>query len=68
MMDCSVLSTSVAPMPVAVRALSAMFAFLLLGIAGAAAAAAAPAEPVSRAVGEKTVGWDTSADWIACRI
>ena len=59
MMDCSVLSTSVAPMPVAVRALSAMFAFLLLGIAGAAAAAAAPAEPVSRAVGEKTVGWDT---------
>jgi Protein of unknown function (DUF2961) len=58
-MDCSVLSTSVAPMPVAVRALSAMFAFLLLGIAGAAAAAAAPAEPVSRALGEKTVGWDT---------
>ena len=39
--------------------MSAMFAFLLLATAGAAAAVAAPAEPVTRAVAEKTVGWDT---------
>jgi len=58
-MDCSVLTTLFAPMPVAVRALSAMFAFLLLGITGAAATVAAPAAPVTSAVGEKTVGWDT---------
>jgi len=57
-MDCSVLSTSIAPMPLAVRATSAMLASLL-AIAGAAAAAAAPAAPVTRAIGEKTVGWDT---------
>jgi hypothetical protein len=54
-----VLSTSVAPMPVALRALSAMFAFLLLGITGVVAASAAPAEPVITGLGEKTVGWDT---------
>ena len=58
-MDCYVLSTSVAPMPVAVRALSAMFAFLLLGIAGVAAASAAPAEPAITGLVERTVGWDT---------
>jgi hypothetical protein len=59
-MDWSVLSRSVAPMPVAVRVLSALFALLLLlPIAGCGAAAAAPAGPVSRALGEKTVGWDT---------
>ena len=53
------LSTSFAPIPVAVRASSAMLAFLLLGLAGAAGAAAAPAGPVTSALGEKTVGWDT---------
>ena len=37
----------------------AMFALLLLVIAGAAGAAAAPPEPVSSALGERTVGWDT---------
>ncbi len=58
-MDWRVVSNSVAPMPVAVRALSAIFAFLLLGIAAAAPTAAAPAEPVIGALGEKTVGWDT---------
>ncbi|HWF71619.1 MAG TPA: glycoside hydrolase family 172 protein [Mycobacterium sp.] len=36
-----------------------MLAFLLLGTAGAAGAAAAPAQPVTRALGEKTVSWDT---------
>ncbi|MFZ0904106.1 MAG: glycoside hydrolase family 172 protein [Mycobacterium sp.] len=36
-----------------------MFAFLLLVIAGAAGAAAAPTQPVTRTLGEKTVGWDT---------
>jgi Protein of unknown function (DUF2961) len=46
-------------MPVAVRALSAMLAVLLLGIAGAAGAGAAPVQPVTKALGEKTVGWDT---------
>ena len=46
-------------MPVAVRALSAMFATLLLGIAGVAAASAAPAEPAITGLGERTVGWDT---------
>src|SRR6516225_8381714 len=40
----------------AMSAVRAMFAFLLLATAGAAAAAAAP---VTRAVGEKSVGWDT---------
>ena len=39
--------------------MSAMFALLLLVIAGAAGAAAAPPEPVSGALGERTVGWDT---------
>ena len=43
----------------AVRAMSAMLAFLLLVVAGAAVAAAAPVEPVTRAIAEKTVGWDT---------
>src|ERR1700761_3735900 len=46
-------------MPVAVRALAAMFAALLLGIAGVAAATAAPAEPLSADLSERTVGWDT---------
>jgi hypothetical protein len=46
-------------MPVAVRALSAMFALLLLGIAGVAAAGAAPAEPINTALGARAVGWDT---------
>ena len=54
-----VLGTSVSPKPVAVRALSAMFAFLLLAIAGLAGATASPAEPVFRGLGERTVGWDT---------
>jgi hypothetical protein len=43
----------------AVRAMSAMFAFLLLVTAGAGPAAAAPVEPINRAVAEQTVGWDT---------
>jgi hypothetical protein len=43
-------------MPIGVRALSAMLAFLLPGIVGAAAAAA---EPVLTGRGEKTMGWDT---------
>ena len=55
-MDCSVLTTLFAPVPVAVRALSAMFAFLLLPVTGIAVA---PAAPATSAVGEKTVGWDT---------
>ena len=46
-------------MPVGVRAWSAVFAFLLLGIAGVAAAGAAPAEPVVAGLGERMVGWDT---------
>ncbi len=46
-------------MPVAVRALSAMFALLLLGIAGVAAPARAPAEPIVTGLGERLVGWDT---------
>jgi hypothetical protein len=40
----------------AVRALSATFALLLLGIASAGAA---PAEPVVHGNGERAVGWDT---------
>ena len=43
----------------AVRALSAMFALLLVGIAAIAAAGTAPAEPVITGPGERTVGWDT---------
>ena len=39
--------------------MSAMFALLLLVIACAAGAAAAPPGPVSSALGERTVGWDT---------
>src|SRR5271155_3321695 len=39
-----------------VRALSATFALLLLGIASAGAA---PAEPVVHGIGERAVGWDT---------
>jgi Protein of unknown function (DUF2961) len=46
-------------MPVAVRALSAMFALLLLGIGDVAAAGAAPAEPGITGLGERAVGWDT---------
>ena len=40
----------------AVRALSATFALMLLGIASAGAA---PAEPVVHGIGERAVGWDT---------
>jgi hypothetical protein len=40
----------------AVRALSATFALVLLGIASAGAA---PAEPVVHGIGERAVGWDT---------
>src|SRR5271163_2714530 len=40
----------------AVRALSATFALLLLGIA---AAGAVPAEPVVHGIGERALGWDT---------
>jgi hypothetical protein len=54
----NVLSASVAPTPIAARALSALFA-LLLTIAAAPAAAASPADPVTGALGERTVGWDT---------
>ena len=46
-------------MPVAVRALCAMFALLLCGIAGVAAAGTARAEPVIAGPGETVVGWDT---------
>src|SRR6201987_755499 len=46
-------------MQVAVRAWSAMFALLLLGIAGVAAAGTAPAEPIIKDGGARTVGWDT---------
>src|ERR1700751_1885114 len=46
-------------MQVAVRAWSAMFALLLLGIAGVAAAGTAPAEPIIKEGGAQTVGWDT---------
>jgi Protein of unknown function (DUF2961) len=45
-------------MPVAVRALSAMFAVLLLGVADAATTTAAPAGPLSAGLAERTVGWD----------
>ena len=54
-----VLSPFFVAMPVAIRALSAMFVLLLMGIAGVAAAGAAPAEPVVTGPGERTVGWDT---------
>jgi hypothetical protein len=54
-----VLSPFCVATPVAVRALSAIFALLLMGIAGDAAAGAAPAEPVITGPGERTVGWDT---------
>ena len=46
-------------MPVAVRVLSTVSALLLLGTAVAASVVAAPAWPVTSALGEKTVGWDT---------
>src|SRR6516225_1942481 len=45
--------------PVAVRALSAIFASLLLGISGVTAAGTAAAEPVITRLGERAVGWDT---------
>src|SRR6201997_3130533 len=45
--------------PVVGRALSAMFALLLLGIAGVAAAGTARAEPLSTGSGETAIGWDT---------
>jgi hypothetical protein len=41
------------------RALSTMFALLLLGLAGGATAGLARAEPVSTGLGERAVGWDT---------
>ncbi len=43
----------------AVRALSAAFALLLLGIVGVAAAGTAPAEPANTGLDERAVGWDT---------
>src|ERR1700757_717272 len=46
-------------MPVAGRALCALFALLLSGIAGVAAAGTARAEPVIAGLGERAVGWDT---------
>src|SRR6516162_6778815 len=46
-------------MSLAVRALSAMFVFLLLGVGGVATAGAAPAEPIVKGLGERAVGWDT---------
>src|SRR6201993_401062 len=46
-------------MPVAGRALCALFALLLSGIAGVAAAGTARAEPVIAGLGETVVGWDT---------
>jgi hypothetical protein len=46
-------------MPVTVRALSAMFALVLLGITGVAAAGRAPAAPIITGLGARTVGWDT---------
>jgi hypothetical protein len=42
-----------------VRALSALFASLLLGIGGVAAATAVSAEPVITGPGARAVGWDT---------
>jgi hypothetical protein len=45
-------------MPVAVRAVSAIFALVLLGLAGVHAAGRTPAEPLLWAIGGKTVGWD----------
>jgi hypothetical protein len=54
-----VLWPSFVRLPSAVRALSAMFALLLLGIAGIAVAGTARAEPVTTGLGEKAVGWDT---------
>jgi hypothetical protein len=45
--------------PVAARALSALFALLLLGIAGVAAASTARAEPLITGLGERAIGWDT---------
>ena len=42
-----------------VRAWSAVFALLLLGIAGVATAGTAPAEPLVSGLGERVVGWDT---------
>jgi hypothetical protein len=46
-------------MPWAVRALSAMFALLLVGIAVVAAVGKAPAVPTIPGLGERVVGWDT---------
>lgn len=46
-------------MPVVVRALSATFAFLLLGVSIVADASAEPVGPVISGHGEKLVGWDT---------
>jgi hypothetical protein len=43
-------------MPVAFRAVFAIFALLLLGIGGVVAAGTAPAEPI---LGARAVGWDT---------
>jgi hypothetical protein len=43
----------------AARALSTVFALLLLGLAGGAAAGLARAEPAITGLGERAVGWDT---------
>jgi hypothetical protein len=53
-----VLWPSSVAMPVTVRALSAMFALVLLGITGVAAAGRAPAAPIITGLGARTVGWD----------
>jgi Protein of unknown function (DUF2961) len=46
-------------MPVAVRALCAIFALVLCGIAGVAASGTARAEPASTRLVARVVGWDT---------
>jgi D-arabinan exo alpha-(1,3)/(1,5)-arabinofuranosidase (non-reducing end) len=46
-------------MPVAARAVSAMFALVLLVVAGVRAAGKAPAEPLLWATGGRSVGWDS---------
>ena len=46
-------------MPLAVRALSAVFALLLLGIGGVATAGTTPADPIIKRVGARLTGWDT---------
>ena len=45
--------------PITPKALSVVFALLLLGIAGVGLAATAPAEPTAAGLGDRMVGWDT---------